>query len=361
MAKTKIAAGSATLAVKSDGTLWAWGMNNCGQLGLGTSDASPTEANPTPTQVGDASDWAAVACGSYHSLALKTDGTLWAWGWNDPGEIGLGDSKSPSVPTQVGTANDWAAVAGGGTAVSGYSLAIKKDGSLWAWGNSHWGQLGLGYSMESRDTPARVGAASDWAAVACGGAHTLALKSDGTLWAWGDSQYGQLGLGDQVSTGTPTQVGTANDWAAVACGYMHSLALKKDGSLWAWGWNKYGQLGLGDTAGRHSPTQVGAANDWTAVTGGADCSLALKSDGTLWAWGDGEYGQLGLADTRDRHSPTQVGTANDWASLACFGGLALKKDGSLWAWGDNSSGNLGLGDTKNRLVPTRVPRWPGSP
>ena len=138
------------------------------------------------------------------------------------------------------------------------------------------------------------------------------MKEDGTLWAWGDNSFGELGLGDTTERHSPTQVGSAHDWAAVCCLGHHSVALKKDGTLWAWGENSYGQLGLGDTIDRHSPTQVGSSHDWAAIAPGAADSyhtLALKQDGTLWAWGFNQFGQLGLGDTSDRHTPTQVGGA----------------------------------------------------
>ena len=137
----------------------------------------------------------------------------------------------------------------------------------------------------------------------------MALKKDGTLWAWGNNDFGELGLGDTIEQHAPTQVGTANDWAAAYCLGHHSVALKKDGTLWAWGENSYGQLGVGDTTDRSSPTQVGSARDWAAIApGGSDSyhTLALKKDGTLWAWGFNRFGQLGLGDTTDRLTPTPV-------------------------------------------------------
>jgi alpha-tubulin suppressor-like RCC1 family protein len=348
--KSKIAAGADSgLALKSDGSLWAWGY---GPLGLGKN-----LTRLRPTQVGVDSDWAVVACGWYHSLALKTDGSLWAWGLNVYGQLGLGDTKNRLTPTRVGVASDWAAVAGG----EFYSLALKSDGSLWAWGVNDLAELGRGRPGSKPSlTPTRVGMANDWAAVASGEDFGLALKKDGSLWAWGDNVAGQLGLGNAADViDSPTHVGTATDWAAIACGAENGLALKKDGSLWAWGGNDDGQLGLGDTIDRHSPTRVGTANDWAAVVGGGFQGLALKRDGSLWAWGNNYSGQLGLGDTRWAKSPTRVGSDNDWAVIAsgADSSFALKTDGSLWAWGMNDKGQLGLGDTTNRDVPTRVPGW----
>jgi hypothetical protein len=152
--------------------------------------------------------------------------------------------------------------------------------------------------------------------IAAGSNYSLALKRDGTLWAWGYNGSGQLGLGDYNSRATPTQVGTSTDWIAIAAGYSHSLALKRDGTLWAWGYNGLGQLGLGDYTSRNIPTQVGTSTDWIAIAAGASHSLAIKRDGTLWAWGYNGYGQLGLGDTTNRLTPTQVGTSTDWIAIA---------------------------------------------
>ena len=177
-----------------------------------------------------------IAAGANSGLALKSDGSLWAWGY---GPLGLGKDLTRLKPTQVGVASDWAAVASGWY----HSLALRSDGSLWVWGNNNFGQLGLG-DTRGRFSPACVGVAADWAAVAGGQYFSLALKSDSSLWAWGDNMMGELGLGhagghSPNTTGrhSPTRVGTANDWAAVAGGEDFSLALKKDGSLWAWGEN----------------------------------------------------------------------------------------------------------------------------
>ncbi len=345
---------SHSLALKSDGSLWGWGNNADSQLGLGDT----TNRN-VPTRLGLETDWTALAAGALHTLALKTDGSLWAWGFNFFGQLGLGATSPDSCdlmpcalnPTRVGIAADWTALAAKGS----YSLALKSDGSVWGWGDNSNGQLGLGDNIE-RNVPTQVGPDTDWTAPAAGFSHTLALKDDGSLWAWGANASGQLGLGDNIDRSVPTPVGSATDWAALAAGWWHTLALKSDGTLWAWGDNIAGQLGLGDATARNSPTPVGTDSDWAALAAGDLHTLALKSDSSLWGWGNNSEGQLGLGDRTDRNVPTRVGTAADWPALAAGGrySLAVKNDGSLWAWGRNVEGQLGLGDTTERNTPTLV-------
>ena len=357
-----ISAGSLhTIALKEDGTLWAWGYNYYGQLGLDDSGSGTDRA--TPTQVGTATDWLAISAGSSHTIALKEDGTLWAWGFNHYGQLGLDDSglgTDRAIPTQVGDDTDWLAISAG----SLHTIALKEDGTLWAWGYNYYGQLGLDDSGSGTDraTPTQVGTATDWLAISAGSSHTIALKEDGTLWAWGFNHYGQLGLDDSglgTDRAIPTQVGDDTDWLAISAGDNHTIALKENRTLWAWGHNSSGQLGLDNTTKRVTPTQVGTATDWLAISGGSTHTIALKEDGTLWAWGGNYYGQLGLGDSgsgTDRTIPTQVGTATNWYAISAGDDhtIALKEYGTLWAWGFNSNGQLGLGNTDNTDTPTLI-------
>ena len=353
-----------TLALKRDGTLWSWGLNDYGQLGQGTADVA---AGPTPLQVGHRHDWTVVSAGYGDSFALRADGTLWAWGNNQDfgGNLGLGTAgitvqgiiipADRWSPERVGHERDWSGV------FSGYqhAVAIKKNGALWGWGANFYGALGPPGGASLEFVPTVVGRERDFTTATAGGDFSLAIKEDGSVWATGLNMYGNLGLGDTANRLRLTQVGSGRDWATVSAGLGYSLALKKDGSLWAWGGNNFGQLGVGDTWTRTSPARVGNATDWAAVSCLGHHSLALKQDGTLWAWGENSFGQLGVGDTADKHSPTQVGTSRDWAAVAPGGAasyhsLALKRDGTLWAWGLNEYGQLGLGDTTNRHTPAQV-------
>jgi alpha-tubulin suppressor-like RCC1 family protein len=287
------------VALREDGSLWTWGANWYGQLGNGTWDEQTT-----PAQVGADREWAAVAGGDLHTLGMGADGSLWAWGDDDYGALGDGAWIGVPDPVQVsGGANDWAAVQAGVF----HTAAIKADGTLWVWGYNERGQLGDG-TTAYRTTPSTVGADANWASVSCGYEHTAAIKKDGSLWAWGWNSSGEVGDGTNDQRNAPVRVGTRNDWTAVSCGYYHTLALRDDGSLWAWGANdRGGQLGIGASANQNAPVQVGADTSWAYVSAGAYHSMAMQADGSLWAWGWNNWGQLGLGHTTDRNTPTKVG------------------------------------------------------
>lgn len=289
-----------SLALGGDGTVWAWGYNDRGQLGDGTS----TQRN-TPAQVPSLDNVKMIAAGNSYSLAVKTDGTVWTWGDNTYGQLGDGTTKDQVSPVQVVGLSDVIAVAGG--CFNTHTLALKSDGTVWAWGDSSFGQLGDG-TTTSHVTPQQVPGLSGIVAIAAGDAHSLALKDDGTVWAWGCNTYGQLGDDSTVQRDSPVQVdGLAGVTGIAASTYRgFSLAVRNDGTVWAWGWNVYGQLGDGTITNRTVPVQVVGLADVCAVVAGSFHSLAVKRDGTLWAWGDNAIGELGDGTTDDRHTPVQV-------------------------------------------------------
>jgi alpha-tubulin suppressor-like RCC1 family protein len=347
------AGGGSIVGVKKDGTLWAWGRNNWGALGIGA-----TGRLSSPVQVGSLTNWSQVSVGGYRddafTLALKTDGTLWGWGYNRVGQLGIGNITDVSSPVQVGTLTSWSQVSAGYT----HALAIKKDGTLWGWGYSYTsvgGYLGTG-NRTSTQSPVQVGSLTNWTQVASGKYQSVAIKNDGTVWSWGSSAgKGILGLGNQEFAFSPTQVGALTNWSKIESGMDSSTSIKTDGTLWAWGYNNSGQLGLGDTATRSSPVQVGALNTWAQVTGN-NATFAIKTDGTLWAWGSNTRGQLGIGSVVGKSSPVQVGALTNWKSISSpgYATCAIKTDGTLWAWGYNSAGQLGIGSIANKSSPVQV-------
>ncbi len=318
---TRISSGQAhTLAIRSDGTLWAWGTNSDGRLGDGTLTGTST-----PKQIGTAT-YTAVAGGQYHSLAIHSNGTLWGWGWNSNGQVGDGTVTQRNSPVQIGSAT-YTAVSTG----ADYSLAIHTNGTLWAWGLNSDGQLGDG-TLTQRNSPVQIGTAT-YTAVTGGRAHTLAIRTNGTLWAWGAGAFGGLGDGTTVSKSNPTAIGTAT-YTAVAGGSGHSLAIHTNGTLWAWGHNNYGQVGDGSTTNRTSPLQIGTATHIAVSAGNVLFSHAIRTNNTLWGWGDNASGKLGDGTITDRLVPTAIGSATYTAvtSGESFA-LAIHTNGILWAWG----------------------------
>jgi hypothetical protein len=282
------------MAIKENGTLWGWGANFSGMLGDGTG-----ETRKSPVQIGADANWSKISAGVVHTLALKSDGTLWAWGRNTEGQIGDGTFTIRAVPTQIGADNDWTEISAG----ERHSIAIKTNGSLWAWGAYDNGQLGLGNTSFSKiNVPTQVGTSSDWKIISAGRNFNLAIKNDGTLWSWGQNDFGQLGNGFSFGgSNVVLQIGTDADWASIAAGDIHSMALKTNGTRWAWGSNGNGSSSsgsagaLGDTTktDKNIPTQIGTDTDWEKPQAGEYFSFCLKKDGTLWSNGRNTAGELG--------------------------------------------------------------------
>jgi len=225
------------LAIRADDTLWAWGSNYYGQLGNVNFAYSAT-----PVQI--TGSWRTVSSGRDHNVGIRTDGTLWAWGRNNTNQIGIATAGSQFTPAQIqatGT-NTWRSASAGGNGTGGFTVAVGTDGTLWAWGENNFGQLGQGDTF-NRPTPTRVGNLTSWYAVSAGGAHAVATRQNGDLYAWGSNVFGRTGLGlASGSTNAPARIGTDGNWRQMSAGWGHTVAIR-DGSLWVWGDNRQGQIG----------------------------------------------------------------------------------------------------------------------
>lgn len=353
MLENRVGAGGLhTLIIKDDGSLWAWGANSHGQLGDGTS-----LGKTTPIKVGEDRDWLMVQAGFRYSVSLKMDGTLWAWGANHYGQLGDGTTQDKSTPSQIGVSADWISLSAG----DGHVFALKKDGSLWGWGRNDYGQVIPGAANNIITTPVQLGKLNEWRVVMAGECNTLAIKKDGTLWSWGSVITRHASRDSFVFTSSfdkMMQIGQDNDWHTMAAGSYHYLAIKDNGTLWAWGMNWDGRLGDGTTQSKILPVQVGKDNQWLMVDAGYGHSIALKKDGSLWAWGDNAHGQLGVGMISDKYAPVRIGLDYDWMSLHAGYeyNVIAKRNGSLWTCGVNNVGQLGLGTMNNVWNPQPVLR-----
>jgi alpha-tubulin suppressor-like RCC1 family protein len=347
----KISAGTEySIALRSDSTLWSWGINNNGQLGTG---GSSTEL---PEQIGSDHDWTDISCGGFHALALKANGTLWGWGSNAVGQVSVVQLQQITSPVQIGSDQDWEQIATG----TGHSAAIKSNGTLWMWGNNFSGQLGNGANV-NLNAPTQVGQDTDWAYVSLGGAHTLALKSDSTLFAWGNNSLAQLGNNTLINEAVPVQI-TNHKWISVEAGFASNGGVLADGTAWTWGFNANGQLGQGDTQNRLVPTQLGTGNTWLHIFVGSCFMYGLMTDASVWSWGFNGQGQLGIGTLQAQNLPVPVslqahskfalaegGTDASGSALYGLHVLSIAPDSlSICSVGANYAGQLGIGNTLSR-------------
>lgn len=350
--------------------LYSWGSNCCGQLG-NSGTYSSCRSSPAFALTSAVSDWRLISASAQSggqtgsSAAIKANGTLWTWGTNGNGHLGTGTTTARSSPgSEAGGGTTWAAVQIG----SSHSLATKTDGTLWTWGNNSQGALGTGTSGVGtyRSSPGTTaGGGTNWTATqfdnksisvsGSGSGNSAAIKTDGTLWIWGVGGNGYLGDGTAVDKSSPVTVaGGGTTWCAISL-QSGGSALKTDGTLWTWGANADGQLGDGTTTTRSSPVTVaGGGTTWCAVSGRA----AIKTDGTLWTWGRGQCGRLGDGTIACRSSPgTVAGGGTTWCLISAGGfsySGAIKTDGTLWTWGYNNKGQLGTNNITNRSSPGTV-------
>jgi alpha-tubulin suppressor-like RCC1 family protein len=339
------------LAVKRDGSVWSWGNNGNGQLGDGTTQGrtSPVRVSGISTPMGY--KVVSVAAGGAHSMALNELGDLWAWGSNQDGQLGDGTFTSVSVPKKIFSNAAVAVAAGNGHSMMLGGLFTIDVNTV---GQGAYGQLGTGSSAST--TWGTVGIVSNVTAIAAGANHSLALQSDGTVWAWGANDKGQLGDATTTQRGAPVQVYNLTNITTIVAGGGHNLALKSDGTVWAWGANDFGQLGDGTTTNRTAAIAISGLTGIVSIGAGAFHSYAIKGDGTVYAWGDNGYGQFGDGTTTGSHTPMVVANLADSAAIIGMwgGGMSIGNDGSLRAWGYNVQGALGSGSQIDHYVPQPV-------
>jgi alpha-tubulin suppressor-like RCC1 family protein len=357
--------GHHTIAVKSDGSLWAWGWNNYGQLGNNTV----TTTSNLPIQVGTDNNWASVAVGQDHSLALKTDGTLWAWGKNVSGQVGDGTIINKNIPTQIGTDNDWRFIASSGSVMTDHSIAIKTNNSMWGWGANGEGQLGIG-SIINANTPTQVGTSMNWNFAAIGGAHSVATKIGGQLFAAGSNNFNTLGIGTTslINSNVFVACSTGANTTKVTATQVSSHAIAFTSEVLGWGESYNNEFGNGTLIGSNVPIiSAGALNNWNEIRGGTGHVLGIQNttplsagssgtQGTLWAWGFNADGQTGAGVTIDLPFPTQIGTESNWKIISAGAqhSAAINTLGELYVSGWNITGQLGIGSFSSVDTFTKV-------
>ena len=241
-------------------------------------------------------------------------------------------------------------------------MALKTNGTLWAWGDNAFGQLGDN-STDDRNAPVQIGTETNWTSISAGTQHSLALKAGGELWAWGTNNTSRFGINTPALSYIPMQIGTDSDWSKVLAGRDHGVGLKTNGTFWTWGGNATGQLGDGSTIDKNSPINIASLNGTIKIAKGHQHTTVIKNDGSIWSWGGNASGQLGIGSslTPTPPSPTLIPTqentfSNDWAYIdsKISHTVAIKADGSLFTWGSNLWGQLGDGSQITKSSPVYI-------
>lgn len=369
--KQVLGGGGHTIALLTDGTVWTWGNNEYGKLGNNlansnlidtTYDSSLPQQVHGPDNVGYLSNIVAISAGEIHNTALKSDGTVWTWGWNAFGQLGDGTTIDAHTPVQVAGLSNIVAI----SARAYHGLALKSNGTLWGWGDNRYGQLGLGtQDLDPHPTPAQVVGITNPAIISAAYATSLVLMSNGTVLMWGTSTEGELGQGvfNDFSY-SPIPVPGISNVVAISAGFQEPEALTSNGIIWMWGYGNLGQLGDDNVVNTDVPGPVLNLSNmiFAGLTGDRD-SCGIRVDHTVWTWGRNYNGQLGLgtADILPHPLPVEVppfGNATvTWVQTPDWHSLAIEADGTLWEWGENEWGQLGNGTTNDSWRPTLVV-WP---
>jgi len=340
------------VAQPTSGKLYAWGNGGNGSLGDGT-----TANKSSPVQIGENTNWVAATNTRNSSFAVNQAGRAYAWGYGDSGRTGLGNTTNYSSPVQIGGLTDWTpkgpwAVGGGQDGIH----FIKSNGTLWAWGRNNGGKLGVG-DLTNRSSPTQI-AGTAWKHVSNSGGETSAIRTDGTLWSWGYGTAGRLGHNNTTSYSSPVQVGGLTTWKHNSQGSSSMTLTRTDGRMFTCGFSHtVGQLGHGNTTNYSSPKRVGALTTWAHTLGATYWAGAVKTDGTLWTWGSGAGGRGGRNNTTTVLSPVQVSAPSvswKYAAGGQYLGRGETTDGFIYLWGQGGSGQIGNGAASHVSSPVQL-------
>ena len=339
---------SACYVITEDGALYVWGKNSYGQLGVGdeVNKNTPTKVN-LPSKIKEL-----ITTGS-SVYAILEDGSLYSWGENSYGQLGVGDEVNKNTPTKVNLPGKIKELITTGSSV----YALMEDSSLYSWSENSDGQLGVGDKI-NKNTPTIVNLPGKIKKLITSSSASYAILEDGSLYAWGYNGYGQLGVGDEVNKNTPTKVNLPSKIKELITTGLSVYALMEDSSLYSWGENSYGELGVGDEVNKNTPTKVnlpGKIKELITTTNGSSV-YALMEDSSLYSWGYNSYGQLGVGDEVNKNTPTKVNLPGKIKKLitSSSASYAILEDGSLYAWGYNYYGELGVGSNEDKNTPTKV-------
>jgi alpha-tubulin suppressor-like RCC1 family protein len=308
-----------TAAVRTNGTIWTWGNNASGRLG----DNTIADKSSPVSVVGGFTDWCQVGAGCAHTAAVRTNGTIWSWGINTSGRLGNNAIVTRSSPVSVvGGFTDWCQVSAGDY----HTAAVRTNGTIWTWGYNNSGRLGDNTIADKSSPVSVVGGFTDWCQVSAGYSHTAAVRTNGTIWSWGVNAAGKLGDGTVAASSSPVSVvGGFTDWCQVSASSGHTVAVRTNGTIWSWGFNGSGRLGNNAVAASSSPVSVvGGFTDWCQVSASSGHTVAVRTNGTIWSWGCGSSGQLGDNTIADKSSPVSVvGGFTDWSQVSASGLIAI--------------------------------------
>ncbi len=338
-----------TCGIKTNGTLWCWGFNADGQLGVGD------KTNRTsPVRVGTSSSWAMVAAGAAHTCAIKNDGVRYCWGRNDSGQLGVGDNLPWSSPRRLTGESAWSSI----TAGAHHTCAIKTSGLGMCWGLNLYGAIGNN-TTTNRNTPGTISGGRTWSTLTGGAHHTCGKDTGGARYCWGTNAGFELGLDGNTSARrlVPTTLPADGAYLEVSAGAYTSCGISTARRLYCWGRNDFGSAGVGDTV-PHDELPLVSSASWSVVSPGGGHTCAVRTNGTAYCWGQNEAGQLGRGNTTDRLTPASLPSQSPpWSTISAGGAhsCGIRSDATLYCWGYNRQGQLGIGSTTTKTSPVQVP------